>query len=194
MRLVVGLGNPGSRYARNRHNVGFRVVERLGRDLPWSRKFEGELTLGDWDGEKVGLLKPLTYMNASGDAVSAAAHFYKLPGDEVLVIHDEIDLPFGRLQLKRGGGNAGHNGLRSIADRLGGPDFVRLRVGVGRPPAGWDPANYVLSDFTADEERELDEIAPHAADAARSWATQGLAKAMNAFNQRPKQGGEATKA
>ncbi|MHB8417126.1 MAG: aminoacyl-tRNA hydrolase [Myxococcales bacterium] len=184
----MGLGNPGSRYARSRHNVGFRVADELARALPppsWARKFDGELALSSWDGEKVGLLKPLTFMNASGDSVAAAARFFKLDPEEVLVVHDEMDLTLGRLQLRRGGGSAGHNGLRSIAERLGGADFGRLRVGVGRPPPGWDPANWVLSDFGPDEESVLLDLVPRAAEAARAAVTKGLSEAMNAFNRRP---------
>ena len=186
MHLVVGLGNPEPRYARNRHNVGFRVADELARDLSWSRKFDGELAQGSFGGEKVAVLKPLTFMNASGDSVAAAARFFKVSMEAVLVVHDDMDLELGRLQLKRGGGSAGHNGLRSITERLGGADFVRLRLGVGRPPQGWDPANWVLSDFSRDEEDQLSSLVPRAAEAARAVVTKGLPAAMNAFNQRPK--------
>ncbi len=139
--LVVGLGNPGREYARNRHNVGWLVVDELARrhDGSWRGKFEGRLAEIRIDGHKVALLKPETFMNDSGRPVQAAARFFKLEPDAILVVHDEGDLELGRLQARRGGGLAGHNGLRSVAKQLGTPDFMRLRVGVGRPGRG-DPS------------------------------------------------------
>src|SRR5439155_4653849 len=149
--LVVGLGNPGREYARNRHNVGWLVADELARRLggSWRSKFSGslaEVRLGD---HRLAVLKPETFMNDSGRSVQAAMRFFKLPPEAVLVVHDEADLDLGRLQVRRGGGLAGHNGLRSVAGQLGTSDFLRLRVGVGRPERG-DPrplADYVLSDF-----------------------------------------------
>src|SRR5690349_4060563 len=156
--LVVGLGNPGREYSRNRHNVGWMVVEELARRHggSWRGKFSGQLAEVRIDGHKVALLKPETYMNDSGRAVASAARFFKLQPDAVLVVHDESDLDLGRLQVRLGGGLAGHNGLRSIAKALGTPDFLRVRVGVGRPGRG-DPrplADWVLSDFEPHEDPE----------------------------------------
>src|SRR6266496_6090619 len=149
--LVVGLGNPGREYARNRHNVGRMIVDELARRHggSWKGKFSGQLAEIRLEGHKLALLKPETFMNESGKSVGAAARFYKLDPDAVLVVHDEGDFDLGRLQLRIGGGSAGHNGLRSIAQHLKTQDFMRLRVGVGRPERG-DPrplADYVLSNF-----------------------------------------------
>lgn len=153
MRLVVGLGNPGLRYAKNRHNVGFVAVDAIARryGLPAFRdRFKGELSEGVIGGEKRLLLKPQTFMNESGEAVLAAASFYKIPPSEIVVIHDEIDLRPGKLRVKRGGGSAGHNGLRSI-DGLLGADYWRVRIGVGHPGVKELVQPYVLQNFTAEE-------------------------------------------
>jgi peptidyl-tRNA hydrolase, PTH1 family len=182
--LVAGLGNPGPEYARNRHNVGWLVVDELARrhDGQWRAKFNGRLAEIRIDGHKVALLKPETFMNDSGRAVQAAARFFKIEPDAVLVIHDESDLDIGRLQLRRGGGLAGHNGLRSVASRLGGPDFLRLRVGVGRPERG-DPrplADWVLSDFAPHDDAEV--IVNRAADAVEALDADGLEAAQRRVN------------
>jgi PTH1 family peptidyl-tRNA hydrolase len=153
MRLAVGLGNPGSRYARNRHNVGFMAIDAIARrhGFPTFRdRFKGELSEGLIGGEKRLLLKPQTFMNASGEAVLAAASFYKIPPGEIVVIHDEIDLRPGKLRVKRGGGSAGHNGLRSI-DALLGADYWRVRIGVGHPGVKELVQPYVLQNFPAEE-------------------------------------------
>src|SRR6266571_1027315 len=168
--LVVGLGNPGHEYAGNRHNVGWMVVEELARrhGAAWKSKFSGQLAEIRLDGHRVGLLKPETFMNESGRSVGAAARFFKLEPDAILVVHDEGDLELGRLQARTGGGLAGHNGLRSIAQHLRTPDFMRLRIGVGRPERG-DPrplADYVLSDFRPEDDR--DAIVARAADAVET--------------------------
>src|SRR6266536_1849531 len=173
--LVVGLGNPGREYAGNRHNVGWMVVEELARrhGASWKGKFSGQL---------VGLLKPETFMNESGRSVGAAARFFKLEPDAILIVHDEMDLERGRLQARRGGGLAGHNVLRSIAAHLKTPDFLRLRVGVGRPGRG-DPrkgADYVLSNFTAEE--DADALVARAADAVEKFDAQGLERVQAQFN------------
>ena len=182
--LVVGLGNPGREYAGNRHNVGWMVVEELARrhGASWKGKFSGRVAELRLDGHRVGLLKPETFMNDSGRAVGAAARFFKLEPDAILVVHDEMDLEPGRLQARRGGGLAGHNGLRSIAAYLKTPDFLRLRVGVGRPGRG-DPrkgADYVLSNFTADEDAET--LVARAADAVEKLDAEGLERAQAQFN------------
>jgi peptidyl-tRNA hydrolase, PTH1 family len=182
--LVVGLGNPGREYARNRHNVGHLVVDELaGRHGgTWKGKFSGQLTDIRVDDHKVALLKLETYMNESGRSVKAAVQFYKLEPDAVLVVHDDSDLETGRLQARRGGGLAGHNGLRSVAQHLGTPEFLRLRVGVGRPGRGdrRDLADYVLADFEPHE--DPDAIVARAADAVEALDAEGLESAQRRFN------------
>jgi len=184
--LVVGLGNPGREYARNRHNVGYLVVDELARRHggAWRSKFSGQLAEIRLDGHKLALLKPETYMNESGRAVSAATRFYKLDAGEVLVIHDEGDFELGRLELKVGGGLGGHNGLRSIVQHLKTQDFLRLRIGVGRPERG-DPrplADYVLSNFEPHDEAET--LVARAADAVEQLDADGLERAQAAVNRR----------
>ena len=182
--LVVGLGNPGREDAGHRHNVGWMVVDELARRHggSWKSKFSGRIADIRVDGHRVGLLKPETYMNESGRAVAAAARFYKVDPDAILVVHDEIDLEHGRLQARRGGGLAGHNGLRSVASHLRTPDFLRLRVGVGRPARGdpRSPADYVLSDFEPEE--DADALVAHAADAVEMLDAEGLERAQAKFN------------
>src|SRR5690349_611869 len=182
--LVVGLGNPGREYAHNRHNVGHMVVDELARRHggAWKAKFSGRHTDVRIDGHRVGLLKPETFMNDSGRSVQAAARFFKLEPDAILVVHDESDLELGRLQARFGGGLAGHNGLRSIAAHLKTRDFLRLRVGVGRPGRG-DPrplADYLLSDF--EPEDDVDALVVRAADAVESLDAEGLAPTQARFN------------
>jgi PTH1 family peptidyl-tRNA hydrolase len=182
--IVVGLGNPGREYSGHRHNVGWMVVEELARrhGASWKEKFSGRLAELRLDGHRVGLLKPETFMNDSGRAVGAAARFFKLEPDAILVVHDEIDLEPGRLQARKGGGLAGHNGLRSVAAHLRSQDFLRLRVGVGRPGRG-DPrptAAYVLSDFSTEDDAES--IVARAADAVETLDTEGLERAQAEFN------------
>jgi PTH1 family peptidyl-tRNA hydrolase len=182
--LVAGLGNPGREYARNRHNVGFMVLDELVRRHGGSfrGKFSGELAelrLGD---AKLALLKPLTFMNESGRSVVPAAQFFKVEPDAILVVHDESDLDLGRLQARLGGGLAGHNGLRSINGQLGTPDFLRLRVGVGRPGRGdrRPLADYVLSDFTPEDDAAS--IVARAADAVESLVAEGLDETQRRYN------------
>ena len=182
--LVVGLGNPGREYAAHRHNAGFMVVEELARraGASFRAKFNGQLADARLDGARVALLKPETYMNESGRAVGAAARFYKVEPEAVLVVHDEGDLDLGRLQLRAGGGLAGHNGLRSIASHLKTQDFLRLRIGVGRPGRG-DPrdlADYVLSDFEPEDDAEA--LVGRAADAVESLLREGLDESQRRFN------------
>ncbi len=184
--LVVGLGNPGREYARNRHNVGYLVADELARRHggTWRSKFSGQLAEIRLDGHKVALLKPETFMNESGRAVSAAARFYKLVPDEVLVIHDEGDFDLGRLELKVGGGLGGHNGLRSVAQHLKTQDFLRLRIGVGRPERGdrRPLADYVLSNFAPHD--DADALVDRAADAVEQLDADGLERAQAAVNRR----------
>jgi len=182
--LVVGLGNPGREYAHNRHNVGHMVVDELARRHggAWKTKFSGRHTDVRIDGHRVGLLKPETFMNDSGRSVQAAAQFYKLEPDAILVVHDESDLEPGRMQARRGGGLAGHNGLRSVAQHLGTSDFLRLRVGVGRPCRGdrRDLADYVLADFEPHE--DADALVRRAAEAVETLDAEGLESAQRRFN------------
>ena len=185
--LVAGLGNPGREYARTRHNVGFLVCDELARRHGGSfrSKFSGELADVRLDGARVALLKPQTYMNESGRSVGAAARFYKLEPQHLLVVHDEADLDLGRLQARAGGGLAGHNGLRSVAQHLRSQNFLRLWVGVGRPERG-DPrpvADYVLAPFSPEEDVEA--IVGRAADAVESVVRDGLDEAQQRFNERP---------
>jgi peptidyl-tRNA hydrolase, PTH1 family len=182
--LVVGLGNPGREYERNRHNVGFMVVDELARRYggSWRGKFSGKLADVRIDDHRVGLLKPETYMNESGRSVQAAAAFYKLEPDAILVVHDESDLEAGRLQARRGGGLAGHNGLRSVAQHLGSPEFLRLRVGIGRPGRGdrRPLADYVLADFEPHEDPGA--IVARAVEAVETLDAEGLDAAQRRFN------------
>lgn len=189
MILVAGLGNPGSRYAETRHNIGFIVVERVvarAGGTPWRPRFSGlisELTLA---GERALVLEPQTFMNRSGEAVRAAAAFYKIQPREVLVVHDELDLPFGTVRLKLGGGEAGHNGLRSVTEQLGTRDYVRLRVGIGKPPPGFrgDGADFVLQAFAPAERASVDDLVERASSAVALFAERGLEHAMNVTHRR----------
>lgn len=182
--LVVGLGNPGREYERNRHNVGAMVVDELARRHggSWRSKFSGRVAEIRLDGHKLALLKPETYMNESGRSVGAAAAFFKVSPDAVLVVHDESDLELGRLQARLGGGTAGHNGVRSVAEHLGTRDFLRLRVGVGRPGRGDQRqlADWVLSDFAAADDAER--LVRDAADAVEVLDAEGLEAAQRAVN------------
>ncbi len=151
MKLLVGLGNPGAKYARNRHNIGFMAVDeihdRWGQFEPWKHKFQGEFAKGVLGDEKCVLLKPSTFMNESGRSVAEAARFFKIDSGDIIVFHDELDLVPGKMKVKKGGGHAGHNGLRSIIAQAGGPDFVRVRIGIGHPGRKELVAGYVLHDF-----------------------------------------------
>jgi PTH1 family peptidyl-tRNA hydrolase len=184
--LVAGLGNPGPEYARTRHNVGFMVADELARRTgdSWRGKFSGELAEVRLDGLRLALVKPQTYMNESGRSVGAALRFFKTDPEHLLVVHDEVDLEPGRLQARLGGGLAGHNGLRSVAQHVGTADFARLRVGVGRPERG-DPrpvADFVLSPFADD--LDVEALVARAADAVETVARDGLEEAQNRFNER----------
>jgi PTH1 family peptidyl-tRNA hydrolase len=185
--LVVGLGNPGPRYAETRHNVGFRVVDELCSRGGGSfrERFHGEFAAVGLFGTQLGLLKPMTFMNESGRSVQPAAQFLKVPPSSLLIIHDELDLPFGELRLKSGGGDAGHRGLKSISQALG-PASLRLRVGIGRPPPDFRGAvaDFVLQGFSPAERADLPNVVDRAAEAVALVATRGIEVAMNATNQR----------
>jgi peptidyl-tRNA hydrolase, PTH1 family len=187
LKLLVGLGNPGEGYERTRHNVGFLVADRLARQLGArvsAAKFAAELAEGRAGTERVWIMKPQTYMNHSGEAVGPALRFWKLGLDDLVVIHDDLELDPFRIQLKVGGGHGGHNGLKSVNAHVGGPDYARVRVGVGRPPPRMDPADYVLGKFAKGEEAELEECLERATEAARLAIELGAAKAMNQVNRR----------
>lgn len=192
--LVVGLGNPGPGYASTRHNAGFMVVdllaERMGARFKAHRGradvVEGSFgAAGAVRRPRVALVKPKSYMNESGGPVASLRDFFKVPVDRIVVVHDELDLPYGSLRLKRGGGDNGHNGLRSVTKSLGSPDYLRVRLGVGRPPGQMDPAAYVLKAFSSAEQRELPFHVDRAADAVEAVVAIGLELAQNTYNGDP---------
>lgn len=187
MWLLVGLGNPGPKYAGNRHNVGFKVVELLAsrwHAASAKEKFSGLWTKSTFAGEEAVLLQPMTYMNLSGESVQKAMTFFKLPLSNVIVIHDELDIAFPEVRLKMGGGAAGHNGLKSIIQHCG-PEFLRVRIGIGRPPKG-AVESWVLGDFDALERAQLTDVLEAAARASEAVLREGPAKAQNEFNTKPK--------
>jgi PTH1 family peptidyl-tRNA hydrolase len=188
MKLIVGLGNPGPRYADTRHNIGFRVVERLSAqyNIRLSRNY-ADAILGDGvvqqlqASERVLLALPQSFMNLSGNPVAALLGFYKLPVSQLAVVHDDLDLPFGRLRLKVGGGHGGHNGIRDILRTVAEP-FLRIKVGIGRPPPGWETINHVLGAWTEAEKASLDQLIDGACDAVLSWIFHGSERTMNRYN------------
>ncbi len=183
--LLIGLGNPGREYQTNRHNFGFMLIDRLAvrlgaRGLKVQSK--AIVTSAIYEDRKLILAKPQTYMNLSGQSIQGLANFYKLPLENLLVAHDDLDLPFGTIRMRPGGGPGGQKGIASTIERLGTKDFARLRLGIGRPPGRMDPAAYVLQDFSRDEAKSLSELLDRAADAALEFVINGLDKAMNKFN------------
>ena len=187
MRAVVGLGNPGEEYAGTRHNVGFLVVEELARrwGVEFGRPRRGSrIARAHFRGEAVNLIEPLTYMNCSGDALGRLDADLRPGAADIVVVHDDLDLPCGRVAIKKGGGTGGHRGIASLVAWAGG-DFVRVRIGVGRPPVGQDAAAFVLRNFRKDERPVLEQAVQRAADAAEAVLTDGVERAMNTFNTRP---------
>ena len=185
MHLIVGLGNPGEQYADNRHNLGFMVVDELARRARAGAprvKFGAEIAEATVAGQRVLLCKPQEFMNVSGPAVARVAGFWKVALTDVVVVHDELDLPFERLKLGAGGGPGGHNGVKSIISALGDPGFPRVRIGIGRPAPGRDPADWVLSNFSRAEAAGLPDLVGRAADAVEAILADGLTAAMNRFN------------
>ncbi len=186
--LVVGLGNPGPKYAATRHNAGALVVDELaarvdGRSGHFrTHRSRTEILEGRLAGASVVLAKPLTYMNESGGPVVNLARFFKVPVERTVLVHDDLDLPFGAIRLKLGGGEGGHNGLRSASSALGTKDYLRVRFGIGRPPGRQDPADYVLREFSAAERKELAYLVDRAADAAEALISRGLEEAQNTFH------------
>jgi len=194
MWLVAGLGNPGPRYQDNRHNVGFMVVDELASRAhasSFQAKFGGEATRCQLGGHAIVLFKPMEFMNNSGHAVQRVSSFYKIDPSQTVIVHDEVDIEFGRLRLKSGGGHGGHNGIRSIIDQLGSRDFFRVRVGVGRPRTESGEmgtgkmSSFVLSDFSSEQDEARDKLIGRAADASGAIIERGLRAAMNDFNAAP---------
>ena len=186
--LIVGLGNPGRRHAGNRHNVGFQCLDRLAKThgLVFDQKLHrADLALGRIAGRRVLLAKPRTFVNDSGLAVGAVARFYKVEPQDVLVIYDDLDLPQGTIRVRPKGGSGGHNGIRSVIDHVGTPDFGRIRVGIGRPPGQMEPKSYVLQDWSPAEQEVMDEVYDRVVATAGTVIEYGIAVAMNRFNARP---------
>ncbi len=184
--LIVGLGNPGPQYATNRHNVGFRCLERLAaaHGLAFDRRQkQAQVARGAIHGQTVILAQPQTFMNESGRAVALLARFYKVQPDCLLVVYDDLDLPRGAVRLRPEGGSGGHKGMRSIVEHLGSRDFSRLRIGIGRPPGRMDPAAYVLQDFSKEEEPQVEETLERAVVAIEIWLREGIEAAMNRYNR-----------
>lgn len=186
--LVVGLGNPGPRYAGNRHNVGFMVadllVARVGGRFK-AHQGRADVLEGRVAGARCAVVKPQTYMNVSGGPTAAVRNFFKVPAERIVCVHDDLDVDFGRIRLKQGGGHGGHNGLRSLDAALACSGYARVRVGIGRPPGRQDPAVYVLKDFSAAERKELDWVLDRAADAVEALLTGPLQAAQNTFHVDP---------
>jgi PTH1 family peptidyl-tRNA hydrolase len=184
--LIAGLGNPGREYRNNRHNVGFMFLDGLSERLGISftrMQSKSLISDGRYEGQKIILTKPQTYMNSSGKALSGLVNFYKLPLDNLLVVYDDVDIPFGTLRLRSEGGSGGHKGMRSIIAKLDTRGFSRMRIGIGRPPGRMEAADYVLRDFTQTEFDLLPEILERAADAALSFATNGIERTMTMYNR-----------
>ena len=186
MKLVVGLGNPGRRYARTRHNLGFLLLDRIA-EVRGIRigddRCESLVGRGEWERESLVLAKPQTYMNNSGVAAAALLRRFRVRGADLVVAYDDLDLPFGRLRIRCGGSAGGHRGLASILQHVADRDFVRLRMGIGRPPAGVDPVEYVLSRFSAEEQQSLEEVLSRAEEALESIVLKGPVRAMEDFNR-----------
>ena len=188
MKLIVGLGNPGRKYEQTRHNVGFMAVEKLASLIgagAAKTRFEGEFAEGNSGGEKLLVLCPHTFMNASGQSVRKAIDFYKLEPDELLIVCDDLNLASGRLRIRPRGSAGGQNGLKDIIRHLDTEDFPRLRIGIGRPPEGWTVTDYVLGKFANSEQEAIDAATTRAAYGAIDWATKGIGPAMNQYNADP---------
>lgn len=182
-KLIVGLGNPGREYEDTRHNIGWFVLDKIDRSLIWKEKFKGLFALANISGEQYIFLKPQTYMNLSGESVAQAAKFYKVDVKDIIVVHDELDLPYGTLALKKAGGLAGHNGLKSMAKCLGTQDFLRLRMGIGRPPHG-NVSSWVLSRFSSEEEINLDDFVNLGVEAIEAFIKAGFEKSASKYSKK----------
>jgi PTH1 family peptidyl-tRNA hydrolase len=185
VKLIVGLGNPGTRYSRNRHNAGFMVLDLLAKDMGVSmdqKKADALIGQGVYRDQKLLLAKPQTFMNLSGKSVMGLIHFYHDRLDDLIVVHDDMDLPFGRLRFKADGGAGGHNGLKSVTESLASREYDRLKIGVGRPAEFMKPEAYVLSNFVEEELSQLEQTLRIAAEALKFWSENGCASAMNHYN------------
>ena len=185
MKLIVGLGNPGSKYEGTRHNVGFQVIDRLVREsaaVGPRPKYDGEIWECSLEGQKSLLLKPQTFMNRSGGSVRKAVDFYQIPAEHVLVVCDDFNLPLGQLRIRGSGSDGGQNGLADVIRTMGTQDVARLRIGIGPVPDRWNPADFVLGKFTADQRTEVDLQVARAADAVRMWTAEGVTPTANKYN------------
>jgi len=187
VNIIFGLGNPGVRYRKTRHNIGFQIVDRLAEKYHIrlsSKRFKSLYGKGWIDVKEVILAKPMTYMNQSGEAVREALNFFRLSVEDLIIVHDDLDLPFGRFRFKRKGGDGGHQGVRSITESLNQNNFLRLKVGIGRPPEGMDPSEYVLSPFDEIEQSKLEEVISRGVESIEVLLREGLERAMNQFQKK----------
>ena len=187
--MIAGLGNPGAEYAQTKHNVGFMLVDALADRLnapAWKEDFFSAVTEVRIGGEKVFLVKPLTYMNNSGEAVGPMLSYYKMTADDLTVVHDDMDIPAGTVRIRKKGSSGGHNGIKSIIAHVGGEDFARVRIGVGRPPAGWTVINHVLAPFLAEDAPKIREAIGYLLPAVECIVTDGVDLAMNRYNPHKK--------
>jgi len=184
--LIAGLGNPGSKYDRTRHNLGFMVIDELGSryNADFREGYKGLYSSVIIEGEKVFLLKPMTYMNLSGESVAMLANFYKIEPEDIFVVHDDLDIEYGRIKLKKGGNSGGHNGIKSIISQTGSKDFIRLKCGIGKNDGGKDTTSHVLGKFKPEEKEKLEEYVNNCCDALVSCIKHGLRDAMNRFNNK----------
>lgn len=189
MKMIAGLGNPGAEYAQTKHNVGFMLVDALADRLnapAWKEDFFSAVTEVRIGGEKVFLVKPLTYMNNSGEAVGPMLSYYKMTADDLTVVHDDMDIPAGTVRIRKKGSSGGHNGIKSIIAHVGGENFARVRIGVGRPPAGWTVINHVLAPFLAEDAPKIREAIGYLLPAVECIVTDGVDLAMNRYNPHKK--------
>jgi peptidyl-tRNA hydrolase, PTH1 family len=186
MHLIIGLGNPGKEYENTRHNMGYKAIDELSKDLNigFSKDIhKAQVGVGEWSGNKLILAKPQTFMNLSGESVGELARWHKIPASNIIIIYDDMDIPLGEVRIRASGADGGHNGMKSIISHLGTKDFPRIRIGIGRPDAGKDPSEYVLSRFTKQEAGIGEMSAMSAKDAAKMIITDGIDAAMNRYNK-----------
>lgn len=186
MKCIIGLGNPGRKYKETRHNIGFMVIDELLQRHDWTLnqgKFQGKYGVEHYQGEKVILLQPQTYMNLSGESIRALMDFYQIDIEDILVVYDDLDLPIGKIRLRQKGGHGGHNGVRSAIDHLGTKSFNRLRIGIGRPQGRMPVVDYVLNDFSKDQQEDVTISVHDAADACEAWLGKSFTDIMNEFNK-----------
>ena len=189
MKIIAGLGNPGAEYAQTKHNVGFMLVDALAERLnapAWKEDFFSAITEVRIAGEKVFLVKPLTYMNNSGEALSPMLSYYKVDANDLVVVHDDMDIPAGTVRIRKKGGSGGHNGIKSILAHVGSEDFARVRIGIGRPPAGWTVINHVLAPFAAEDAPKIRAAIDYLLPAVECIVTDGVDLAMNKYNPHKK--------